>query len=70
MNLGRRVKVPNPERVRHHLEEERDWVIRQRLALLNLILELPESVTLADICHGMNIPLSTAYVWQIGRAHV
>jgi transposase len=63
MNPGRRVEVPHPEMVRLHLHQERDWVVHQRLTLLNLILELPESVTLADICRGLNIPLSTAYVW-------
>jgi transposase len=63
MNPGRRVEVPHAEMVRLHLAQEHDWIIRQRLTLLNLILELPESVTLADICRGLNIPLSTAYVW-------
>ena len=63
MNPGRRVEVPNAEMVRHYLAQERDCVVHQRLTLLNLILELPESATLADICRGLNIPLSTAYVW-------
>jgi transposase len=63
MNPGRRVEVTNANMVPTHLAQERDWVIRQRLTLLNLILELPESATLADICRGLNIPLSTAYVW-------
>jgi transposase len=63
MNPGRRVEVPNAEMVGQHLKQECDWLIHQRLTLLNLIIELPESATLADICRGMNIPLSTAYVW-------
>lgn len=63
MNPGRRVEVPNAEMVRIYLAQECDWIVRQRLTLLNLILELPESVTLADICRGMKVPLSTAYVW-------
>jgi transposase len=63
MNTARRVKVPNPEMVRLHLESERDWLIHQRLTLLNLILELPKSAKLTDICRGLNIPMSTAYVW-------
>lgn len=63
MNTGRRVEVPNGEMVRLYLAQEHDWVVRQRLTLLNMILELPEAVTLADICRGLNIPLSTAYVW-------
>jgi putative transposase len=63
MNPGRRVEVPNAELVRIYLAQERDWMIHKRLTLLNLILELPESATLADICRGLNIPLSTAYVW-------
>ena len=63
MNPGRRVEVPNAEMVQHYLMQECDWLILQRLTLLNLIIELPESATLADICRGMNIPLSTAYVW-------
>lgn len=63
MNPGRRVEVPHEEMVRTYLAQERDWVVRERLTLLNLILELPESATLADICRGLNIPLSTAYVW-------
>ena len=49
--------------VRIYLAQEHDWVVRQRLTLLNMIVELPESVTLADICRGLNLPLSTAYVW-------
>ena len=63
MNTARRVEVPNPEMVHQYLEKERDWLIHYRLTLLNLILELPKSATLADICRGLNIPLSTAYVW-------
>lgn len=63
MNPGRRVEVPNAEMVRRHLSQECDWLIHKRLTLLNLIIELPESATLADICRGMNIPISTAYVW-------
>lgn len=63
MNPGRRVEVPNADKVRLYLLQEHDWIVHQRLTLLNLILELPESVTLADICRGLNVPLSTAYVW-------
>jgi putative transposase len=63
MNTGRRVEVPNPEMVRLHLEKERDSIIQQRLTLLNLIIELPKSAKLVDICRGLNVPLSTAYVW-------
>ena len=63
MNPGRRVEVPNAEMVRLHLQQEHDWIVHQRLTLLNLILELPEFVTLADICRGLNVPQSTAYVW-------
>lgn len=63
MNPGRRVEVPHADMVKTYLSQEHDWVIRQRLTLLNLIIELPESATLADICRGMAVPLSTAYVW-------
>jgi transposase len=63
MNRCRRVEVPHAELVKTYLAKECDWVIRQRLTLLNLIVELPESAKLADICRGLDIPLSTAYVW-------
>lgn len=63
MNPGRRVEVPNADMVRLYLHQEHEWIVQQRLTLLNLILELPESVTLADICRGLNVPLSTAYIW-------
>lgn len=63
MNRCRRVEVPHAELVKTYLAKERDGLIHQRLTLLNLIIELPESAKLADICRGMDIPLSTAYVW-------
>ena len=63
MNRGRRTEIPNAEMIRVHLADERDAEMRLRLALLNLVVELPESVTLADICRGMDVPESTAYVW-------
>ncbi len=63
MNPGRRIEVPNAPMVQVHLAEERDLAVRLRLTLLNLILELPQAVTLEEICRGMSIPMSTAYVW-------
>jgi transposase len=63
MNPGRRIEIPNAAMVLVHLTEERDSEVRLRLTLLNLIIELPRAVTLEAICRGMNIPMSTAYVW-------
>jgi len=63
MNTGRRIEVPNAAMVRLHLAEERDPEVRLRLTLLNLILELPPTITLEEICRGMDVPMSTAYVW-------
>jgi len=71
MNPGRRIEVPNAPMVQVHLAEERDLAVRLRLTLLNLILELPQAVTLEEICRGMSIPMSTAYVWiRAWRTHV
>jgi transposase len=63
MNPGRRIEIPNAVMVQAHLAEELDPAVRLRLTLLNLIIELPQTVTLEEICRGMNIPMSTAYVW-------
>jgi hypothetical protein len=63
MSTGRRVEVPNAAMLKVHLEEERDPEIRLRLTLLNLIVELPEQITLEEIRRGMQVPMSTAYVW-------
>jgi hypothetical protein len=67
MSTGRRVEVPNAAMLKVHLEEERDPEIRLRLTLLNLIVELPEQITLEDICRGMQVPMSTAYIWIRGK---
>lgn len=63
MNAGRRIEIPNPVMVKVHLSEERDPEIRIRLMFLNLVIQLPQTITLEQICQAMDIPLSTAYVW-------
>jgi transposase len=63
MRTGRRTEIANVETLRRHLADERDAEVRLRLALLNLVATMPASVTLAEICEGMGVPTSTAYVW-------
>lgn len=63
MTRSRRIEIPNPALLRHYLEQESDPTVRLRLILLNLIAELPRSLSLAQICAMVDVPEPTAYVW-------
>ncbi len=63
MTRSRRIDIPNPTGLRGYLEQENDPTVRLRLILLNLIAELPRSLSLAQICAMVDVPEPTAYVW-------
>jgi hypothetical protein len=63
MARSRRIEIPNKTLLRRYLEEERDPTVRLRLTLLNLLAELPRSLSLAQICAMVDVPEPTAYVW-------
>ncbi|WP_200345613.1 IS630 family transposase [Halochromatium glycolicum] len=63
MTRSRRIEIPNKTLLRRYLEEEKDPTVRLRLTVLNLIAELPRSLSLAQICVMVDVPEPTAYVW-------
>lgn len=63
MPRSRRIDIPNATLLRHYLEQESDPAVRLRLILLNLIAELPRSLSLAQICALVDVPEPTTYVW-------
>jgi hypothetical protein len=63
MTRSRRIEIPNKTLLRRYLEEEQDPTVRLRLTLLNLLAELPRSLSLAQICAMVDVPEPTAYVW-------
>ena len=63
MIRSRRIKIPNPERLRRYLQAESDPLVRLRLTVLNLLAELPRSLSLKEICAITEVPEPTVYVW-------
>ena len=63
MTRSRRIEIPNKTQLRRYLQEEKDPTVRLRLTLLNLLAELPPSLSLAQICAMVDVPEPTAYVW-------
>jgi len=63
MNTGRRVEVPDVDLLRLRLADEQDPTVRLRLLILNLIVELPQTITLERICEVTRVPPATVYVW-------
>jgi putative transposase len=63
MTRTRRIDIPNPTVLRSYLEQESDPTVRLRLILMNLIAELPRSLSLAQICAMVDVPEPTAYIW-------
>ncbi|MBK1700586.1 IS630 family transposase [Thiococcus pfennigii] len=63
MTRSRRIDIPNPELLREYLGQESDPLVRLRLLVLNLLAELPRSLTLKQICDMVDVPEPTVYVW-------
>lgn len=63
MNTGRRIEVADVDLLRLRLENEQDPTVRLRLLILNLVVELPEAITLERICEMTLVPAPTVYVW-------
>jgi len=63
MSRSRRIEIPNTTLLRRYLQEEKDPTVRLRLTLLNLLAELPRSLTLEQISAMVDVPEPTVYVW-------
>lgn len=63
MTRSRRIDIPNPTLLRDYLRQEGDPTVRLRLLVLNLLAELPRSLTLKQICAMADVPEPTVYVW-------